>query len=236
MNLILLFPKDYTGNGERVRLCGRRFRHIVDVHQVSVGQNLRVGLVNGQMGTGSITNLKKDMLEMEVELSIEPPSALPVTLILALPRPKVLKRVLLCATSMGVKKIILLNTWRVEKSFWKSPALQEEKIREALVLGLEQACDTIFPEVMLRPLFKPFVEDELPELIQGTLPLMAHPGGSTPFPGKVEQAVTLAMGSEGGFISYEVEKLQECGFQMVSLGERILRVESAVPALLSRLL
>jgi len=123
----------------------------------------------------------------------------------------------------------------VEKSYWMSPRLKEEKIHEALVLGLEQARDTILPEVRLRPLFKPFVEDELPEIIKGTLPLAAHVGEEELCPRDVRGAVTLAVGPEGGFIPYEMEKLRECGFRAVSLGDRPLRVETAVPAFLAKL-
>jgi RsmE family RNA methyltransferase len=158
-----------------------------------------------------------------------------MNLILALPRPKVLRRVLRSVSSLGVKKIILLNCFRVEKSFWQSPFLTESNVNEQLVLGLEQARDTVLPEVLLRPRFKPFVEDEAPALVKGTLPLAAHPYAAASCPREVNGAVTLAIGPEGGFIPYELEKLIACGFTPVQMGERILSVESAVPALLARL-
>jgi 16S rRNA (uracil1498-N3)-methyltransferase len=234
MNLILLFKEDFIDN-HRVRLEGRRLRHIREVHRVSDGDDLRVGLSGGLIGTGRMTSLNADSLEMDVTLVHAPPQALPVTLILALPRPKVLKRILLSVTAMGVKKIILLNSCRVEKSFWQSPVLQDENLRRQLVLGLEQSCDTIQPEISLRPLFKPFVEDELPSLIENTLPLVAHPASNEACPRNVGSPVSLAIGPEGGFIPYEIEKLTACGFRAVHIGSRILNIEAAVPALLSRL-
>jgi RsmE family RNA methyltransferase len=172
---------------------------------------------------------------MEIRLERASPSTLPLTLILALPRPKVLRRVLRSVSSLGVKKIILLNCFRVEKSFWQSPFLGAEALNEQLVLGLEQARDTVLPEVLLRPLFKPFVEDETPALVKGTLPLVAHPHSTAPYPRDIKRAVTLAIGPEGGFIPYEIEKLIACGFTPVRIGERILSVETAVPALIAKL-
>jgi len=172
---------------------------------------------------------------MEVRLERMPPPGLPLTLVLALPRPKALRRVLRSVSSLGVKKIILLNCSRVEKSFWQSPFLNEAVIRDQLVLGLEQARDTVLPEVLLRPLFKPFVEDELPAIIEGTLPLVAHPAAAAICPRDARQSVTLAIGPEGGFIPYEIEKFVACGFMPIRLGERILSTETAVPALVARL-
>jgi RsmE family RNA methyltransferase len=172
---------------------------------------------------------------METDLFRKPPDPLPLTLLLALPRPKVLRRVLLTASSMGVKKIFLLNAFRVEKSFWTSPVLSDESIGQQLILGLEQAVDTIMPEVLLKPLFKPFIEDELPYLVKGSIPLVADPGAESECPRNFDRHITLAIGPEGGFIPYEIEKFRECGFTPFSIGERILRVEAALPALLSRL-
>ncbi len=235
MNLILLFKDDFLNDSGKVRLLGRRLKHVLEVHRASPGDELCVGLSGGQIGTGKITHLSNDRIEMDVKFNIDPPPALPVTLVLALPRPKVVRRTLATASSMGVKKIILINSFRVEKSFWQSPFLKEESIGRQLVLGLEQARDTVMPEVLIRPLFRPFVEDELPAVIGDTTALLAHPEASTSCPRGLEVPVTLAVGPEGGFIPYEVERLTACGFLPVSMGERTLSVEAAVPALLSRL-
>lgn len=235
MNLILLFQDDFVKDRQRVSLRGRRHEHILNVHRASVGDRLTVGLLNGKIGTGMVTRLDNDALEMEIVLDRDPPPPLDVTMILALPRPIVLKRILLSASSMGVKRIFLIHARRVEKSYWNSPILDEKKIKEQLILGLEQSRDTIMPGVWLRQKFKPFVEDDLPDLIKGTLPLVAHPGTSEPCPNQVRCPVTLAIGPEGGFMPYEVEMLEGAGFRAVNIGERILRVETAVPVLLSKL-
>jgi len=234
MNLILLSEDDFIGPN-CVELRGRRLKHVIEVHRPSVGDKLSIGLLNGPIGKGTITTLTPEAVTLELHLDQKPPAPLPVTLLLALPRPKVLKRVLLAAASMGVKRIFLINAFRVEKSFWKSPLLNKERIDEFLYLGLEQAKDTIMPEVLLRPLFKPFVEDELPGIIKGSLALVAHPEAEDTCPRGLAQNVTLAIGPEGGFIAYEVEKLSSTGFMPISLGQRPLRVETVVPALLSKL-
>lgn len=234
MNLILLEPSDFIGP-HQVRLTDRRWQHIQQVHQAKLGESLRVGLINGLMGLGTVTALDTTGVTLQIALSEPPPTALPLTLVLALPRPKMLKRTLQTIASMGVKRLILVNSYRVEKSFWQSPFLQAAAIREQLLLGLEQARDTVLPEVILEKRFKPFVEDRLPALTADSLALVAHPGAYPACPRQLEQQVTLAIGPEGGWIPYEVELLTQAGFNPVQLGERILRVETAVPVLLARL-
>ena len=88
---------------------------------------------------------------------------------------------------------------------------------------------------MIEKRFKPFVEDRLPELSANSLRLVAHPIAEQSCPRDVQQAVTLAIGCEGGFIPYEVDLLAQQGFMPVELGARILRVETAVTALIARL-
>ena len=233
MNLILLHEEDFR-NSTEVHLSGRRCEHILNIHRAAVGDTLRVGQLNGLIGSGTIIRLTGQELELKVSLEQQPPEPLPVTLLLALPRPKMLRRILQSVTSLGVKNIYLINSYRVEKSFWNSPLLQPEKLREQLLLGLEQSRDTNLPQIHLRPRFKPFVEDELPALSAGTAGYVAHPAMGADTPQTLQTPATLAIGPEGGFIPYEVEKLQNCDFIPVSLGERILRVETAVPVLLSR--
>jgi len=235
LNLILLFQDDFKRDQNHVHVEGRRFIHILEVHRASVGDELCVGVLGGSIGTGTVTDLSQSAIELEVRLDSMPPPKLPLTLILALPRPKFLRRILRSACAMGVRRIILLNTFRVEKSYWQSPFLSNDSVKEQLLLGLEQARDTIMPEMLLKPLFKPFVEDDLPGIAAGTLPLVAHPFATRACPRDVKQAVTLAIGPEGGFIPYEIEKLKACGFQPVQTGDRILSVETAMPALISKL-
>lgn len=231
MNLILLFPDDFIDDAT-VRLTGRRLTHVTSVHRAKPGDALVVGIAGGGIGTGEVTRLDAEALELRVTVDKEPPPASNVTLVLALPRPKVLNRTIASATSLGVKRIILINAWRVEKSYWKSPRLAEENLMLQRVLGLEQARDTIVPTIELKRFFRPFVEDELPAIIEGTRALVPHPGAGEPMP-FTSEPVTLAIGPEGGFIKEEVASLQRIGFEPVSLGPRILRVETAVTVALT---
>ena len=196
---------------------------------------MRIGLINGLMGHGVIKMLGPEQATLEIDLDTPPPPLTPLSLVLALPRPKMLRRTLQSVAAMGVKEIYLVNSSRVEKSFWQSPSLQPQAIEEQLMLGLEQARDTLMPNLHMRKRFKPFVEDELGDIIKGSQALVAHPVTEVPCPIHCDSAVTLAIGPEGGFIPYEVELLRSIGFQAVHIGPRILRVEIAVPALISRL-
>jgi len=234
VNLLLLEEGDFVA-ADRVRLRDRRLTHMRDVHRVEVNERLRVGRLGGQMGSGRLLRLDAAEAELQVRFDQPPPAKLPVTLLLALPRPKMLRRVLQTVAAMGVPRLVLLNSFRVEKSFWQTPFLEPAAIREQLILGLEQARDTVLPEVVIEKRFKPFVEDRLPQLAVGTCGLVGHPGDFPPCPRALSEPVTLAIGPEGGWIPYEVEKFTAAGLQPVQLGERILRVETAVSALLARL-
>ncbi|RJG13109.1 16S rRNA (uracil(1498)-N(3))-methyltransferase [Pseudomonas cavernicola] len=234
MNLLLLEDADFVA-ADRVILRDRRLKHLQEVHRAESGDSLRVGRLNGLMGRGQLLRLDTQEAELQISLDQPPPAKLPLTLLLALPRPKMLRRVLQTVASMGVPRLILLNSYRVEKSFWQTPFLEPAAIHEQLILGLEQARDTRLPQVLIEKRFKPFVEDRLPQLAAGSLGLVGHPGDYPACPRAVEQPVTLAIGPEGGWIPYEVEKLHAAGLQPVQLGERILRVETAVTALIARL-
>ena len=236
MNLIILSKNDFIKNTGRVRIQGHRLEHILEVNKPSVGDELRVGLVNGNIGYGRIIHIEENGVEMDVVLDKKPPVPLQLTLIFSMVRPRVFKRIITQVSAMGIKKIIVINSYRVEKSFWKSPVLEKERLNKYLITGLEQGQDTVVPEVLIRPLFKPFVEDELPDMTKDTLPFVAHPYASEQCPYNIGKPVTLAVGPEGGFIPYEVKKLIECGFTAVHLGERTLHVESAIAGLVSRLM
>lgn len=236
MNLILLEPADFTDEEPlTVRLTGRRMDHVKSICHCDKGDTLRVGMVGGLIGTGTITRLSDTAIEITVELIEPPPPSLPLTLIMALPRPKSLKKSIETATSLGVKRIFIIESWRVEKSYWSTPVLSSASLRMHSMLGLEQARDTTLPEIVIRRRFKPFVEDELPDIVNGQLALAAHPYEAQPCPFSVKRPVVLAIGPEGGFIPYEIEMLKRAGFIPVTVGQRILRVETAIAAFTGRL-
>ncbi|GAB2713117.1 16S rRNA (uracil(1498)-N(3))-methyltransferase [Halomonas garicola] len=236
MNLILLSPDDITADGGATIRDPRRLRHLREVHRAAPGQRLTVGVAGGAMGTAELTALDADRATFALApLEEAPPPALPVHLVLALPRPRMLARTLEHVTALGVKEITLLHTRRVEKSYWQSPELDPDKIRQHLVLGLEQARDTVMPAVTRQRGFRPFAEDVLPELLTHRRGLVAHPGMARPCPRGLTEPVALVVGPEGGFIDWEIERLLAAGCEGMHLGPRILRVETAVTALLARL-
>jgi 16S rRNA (uracil1498-N3)-methyltransferase len=235
MNVILLSPDDLLADNRACIKNPRQLEHIKNVHSAVPGDQLKIGLINGNMGSGRITSFIDDAIYLDVELHQAPPQALPLTLVLGLPRPKMMRRILQTISTLGVKQLHLINSYRVEKSYWQTPFLEAESIHDQLILGLEQGCDTRLPEVYLHKRFKPFVEDELPAIIADTRALVAHPYTEIACPCQIDYSLTLAVGPEGGFIPYEIDMLEKCGFEPVHLGERIMRVETAVPYLLGRL-
>ena len=114
-----------------------------------IGDSLRVGRIGALMGNAQLLRLEADEAELQITLDQPPPAKLPLTLLLALPRPKMLRRVLQTVASMGVPRVVLVNSYRVEKSFWQTPFLEPEAVREQLILGLEQARDTVLPEIII---------------------------------------------------------------------------------------
>lgn len=228
MNLILIEAGDMDASGRSARITGRRFEHITKIQGAGEGDQLTVGAVDGLLGVGRVTRMTDAHLDLELCLERPPPAPLPLTAIVALPRPLILKRVLHGLTTLGVKKIVFIGARKVERSFWNSRALRPAAVREQLLLGLEQARDTRLPEVSLHPYFRPFVEKELPALQGDARCLLGVPAAAAACPLGVAGPVVLAIGPEAGFNEFEEDQLVQNGFEPVRLGERILRVDVAV--------
>jgi len=230
VNLVLLEPAELRGDGI-ARLGGRRAAHVSGVLRAVAGDRLQAGVVGGKMGDAEVLAASPDEVVLRPALDRDPPPPSPVSLLLALPRPKILRKVLQAAASMGVKRIVLLGSYRVEKSYFASPVLAPDALRAELLLGLEQGRDTVLPELLVRRFFKPFVEDELDLLFPARTRLLAHPAGAAPLEtlAPVEPRATLAVGPEGGWTPYEADELRRRSFQPFTLGARVLRVDAAVP-------
>jgi len=233
MNLIILSPAEIKN--DRATLSGRRADHIRKVIKPSPGDILRIGIINGPTGHGRVIECGRSTTIEITDLSEDKPS--PGTrLIVALPRPIMLRRILAQAAAFGVSELHLVNGARVEKSFFSSSLVKEKRWDEFLLQGLEQGGRTRLPQVHIHKRFRPFVEDLLPAICRDSRSrLLAHPSSPPARLRTIEPAVIAAIGPEGGWIDFEVEKFLENGFTPISLGSTIMRVDWAVPALLANI-
>lgn len=238
MNLILIHPGEIQN--DRVAFSDHRADHIRTVLNSSPGDTLRTGIVNGPLCSSRVLEIADDKVILEITRQGTAPPRPDTDLILALPRPIMLKRILSQAASLGVSRIYLVNANRVEKSFFNASLLHANAYNTYLHHGLEQAVDTFLPELSIHPRFKPFVEDLLPK-INNDYPvrLVAHPEAEMTLPERItpplKKRVLLAIGPEGGWVDYEISKFQEQGMQSFAMGPRILKVDTAVAALLAQI-
>jgi len=232
MNIILLTPDDWLDDRIAV-LTDRRHQHVRSVIKAKAGASLKVGLIGGDRGSGRVLHSDDTETRLEISLDQPAPPRHPCDVVLALPRPKMLRRVLRTIAEMGVVNLHIIHSARVEKSFWQSPLLSPEKVQAALMAGLERSGDTRCPTVSLHRRFRPFVEDQLPQLIDNRICCIAHPDAPVGLGAQRNKAIVM-LGPEGGFVPFEVELAQSIGAQPVHLGQRILSVDTAVTAALAR--
>jgi len=232
----ILFEKGEISSGVAT-FGGVRAEHVLKVLHGEVGQILKTGEVDGPIGTGEITAIENGLVT--VRLTHDAEALAPwVDLILAPPRPRVMKRLLPQLASLGVGRIVLVGAKKVEKDFWGATLLKEEIYRPLLIDGLMQAGTTALPTISTVRNFRKWLRDDLDGEFTTSNRIVAHPYGADSRPDCAEKSgrLLLAVGPEGGWTDEEVALLEEKGFARYSLGPRILRTDTAVVALLSRLM
>jgi len=235
VNIIPLTDKDFT-SPDRCVLRDERARHIVGILKSTAGDKLRVGHVNGLLGTATISGRPDNGdIELSVELNEAPPKPFPLTLLLALPRPKMLGRLLRDVTSLGVKHIHLFHSEKVEKSYWQTPSLAPAYVHDKLIEGLAQARDTELPSIHQHRQFREVVSQILPDLLQSHSGVLADPFSPGATISQTSKPLALVIGPEGGFTEAERLQILGTGCQPMWLGSRILRVETAVHVAIGRL-
>ena len=194
-------------------------------------------MLDGPLGKGTVLLIDKHKVCLQCVLDDEVPELPRLDLLLAMPRPKVLKRLWAQLAALGVGRIVLLNAEKVERYYFDSHVIDPDFYTEKLMEGLQQARCTRLPEVIIRKRFKPFVEDELDELFPESLKLVADPSGEKRIGDFTfnDRRALLAIGPEGGWTPYELEKLQAHDFNLFSMGSRILRTDTACVGLVSML-
>ena len=243
MNLLLLHPDEVVPFPDEIVLRDRRAAHVRDVLRAIPGTRLRTGIAGGAVGEAEVTRVTPDAVGLRFVVTGPAPAPIPVDLILAVPRPKVLRRTLAAAAAMAVRRIDLVNAWRVDKSYLGSARLAPSAIGEDLWLGAEQGGTTHLPAVAVHRRLMAFLDAGHPR--PGTArpgpphALCAHARGGVDveaaLPAGATGDVVLAIGPEGGWIEREVETFAARGFAIVRLGAPILRVEAAVVAALAQI-
>jgi RsmE family RNA methyltransferase len=237
VNLILI-RKEEVGKDGGVVLTDRRACHILTVLKARKGQELKVGLLNGRRGTGVIESVTGGEVMLKCTFTEEPlqSSSSRLDLLLALPRPKVLKRLWAPLASLGIRRIFLTNAAKVEREYFDTHWLDPGRYEALLIEGLEQASDTRLPEVSVIRRLKPFIEDKLDGICREGKRLIAHPGNGlrlSKLPRKSGENVLIAIGPEGGWTDFELNLFEQHGFTQVTLGARKLRTDTACIALMS---
>lgn len=236
MNIILLDNDEITG--DHTTLKDHRAEHIVKVLRSSRGDRVTVGIINGKTGYGIIKEIvgrKPYLVKLQLALERYPDIAPPIDILLALPRPIVFKRIISHLTTLGVRRILVVNAAKVEKSYWESSVVSENGWQRQVREGLEQAVDTRLVDISFYRGFKPFMQEIVPVIKDRYQQmLVAHPHTTNSL-AEVYRAgaspVLLAIGPEGGWNEYELDQMGLRGFDQFTLGPRVLRVETAVNAL-----
>jgi 16S rRNA (uracil1498-N3)-methyltransferase len=235
MNLVLLRPTDWVA-ADCVVLRDHRAAHIRAVLKAQVGDKLRVGLLGGLCGQGVIQALEPDGVKVRVVLSEPPPARHRFDIVLALPRPKMLRRILRYCAEFGIADLHLIHSARVEKSYWQSPLLQPDHLEEALLAGLERSRDTIAPRVHLHRRFRPFVEDELAGVCAGRPCWLADREAPLALADAPPLPAVVMIGPEGGFVPFEIQLAEAVIARRVGLGARTLSVDTALVTVLAQAL
>jgi RsmE family RNA methyltransferase len=230
--------KDEVSSSGRILLTDRRLVHLRQVLKVEVGQRLRAGVERTSIGFAEVREIAPAGIELTYEAcaAVDAPQ---IDLVLALPRPKALSRMVQAAASFGVRRIDVINAWRVDAAYFQSHKASGEALRVDAVLGCEQGMQAYVPTIAVHRYFAGFVEDleragHAPG--GGRALVVGHPdepgwpsrGIEEVFDADATERLTLVIGPDGGFIDRELQSLQNLGGQLVHFGDAVMRSEVAL--------
>jgi RsmE family RNA methyltransferase len=223
MNVILLTEEELV---RPLGLRDERAVHILEVLRFGVGDSLDVGLVNGPMGKATIRAVGETGIVLDYRFSSDIEALHPVTMIIGLPRPPSSRRILKDLTSMGVSQMHFVVTEKGEKSYGRSRLWKGDEYERLLLEGAQQAFSTRLPEVTVHDSLRTCLEpgfDDTDRLALDNYEAVCSLREYRP----CHDHGTLAVGSERGWSAAERDLLREHGFTLASLGNRVLKTETA---------
>ncbi len=238
MNRILVEAGEIGDDGMAI-LEGRRAAHIEKILCCGAGDTVRIGVIEGARGTAQVVTAGGGRVQIRCRLDDVPLPPTGVSLLLALPRPKVMRRLWAPLAALGVGRIVLTHAAKVERHYFDTHWLAPSVYRALLIEGLEQSGDTRLPVVHIHRRFKPLIEDEVRTIFGAARYIACDPCGTSPLATQLptdDTPVVIAVGPEGGWTDYEMALMQAHGFECASFGARTLRTDTAVTAILGAVL
>lgn len=215
--------------GPTVTLDGNEAHHLLHVMRAKAGLELIVFDGQGGQFAAEVANCKRSTVEISVGERQDIERELPFEITLAAPLPKGdrARWLLEKAVELGVTRVVPLKTAR---SVGKSDA--NTKLARYIIEASKQCGRNRLMEITTAVAWKDFLADST-----ATNRLLAHPGGQPLHDAFTQPAseTIITLGPEGGFADEEVTAGKKSGWQVVGLGERILRIETAALALVSAL-
>lgn len=193
------------------------------------GDQLWAGLNDGPKGRLRVVAVQEGRVRLQGDLD-EPADRPRLGLILAVPRPKFLRKLVPQVCALGIARLDLVRSWRVPRSFLGSPALAAGGLEAEMDEGRAQGQWTHRVGLHYWSRF-----EELPLGQDSDSPgsrWVAVPG--RPPAKRAWGDPVVAIGPERGWTPHEVGRFQAAGFELVGLGPGILRVDTACIAGLSR--
>lgn len=234
MNRIML-ERDEIDEEGIVALSDRRADHIRYVLKSDVGAQVRVGEVNGKRGMADILAVKDGVVTLRCRLDAPPLPCSGVSLLLAMPRPKVMGRLWAPLASLGLDSIIVVRALKVRRDYFDTHWLDSRVYRPLLVEGLAQSGETRLPSVEVVLRMAPFISDVMSQRYAKVRKVVCHPGAGRHFMQCVPTAkhpLLLAIGPEGGWADKEIDLFVSHGFECAHGGDRVLRSDVAALTIL----
>jgi RsmE family RNA methyltransferase len=200
-------------------------------HDLKPGISIVAAVRGGRLGRFTVRSVSESEICGELSLDHEPPPRVGAELIVAVPRPQTVKKIIHLAVTFGIERLHFVRSLNTVKSYLQSNALTPESIDAEVLRGLAQAVDSCAPSIEVHRSFENFSVNELPQIVGrcgacAFADTLAAPRiGASIFPSGSRFA--LAIGPESGWSDFERNTFLGAGFRAVSLGVRMLRVEVA---------
>ena len=204
-----------------------RYSHIKKVIKLKAGDSFKAGVINKSSGMAKITNFDSESIDFVYTAESYELNMYPLTILLAMVRPICMKRILRELSSLGIQKLILCPTDLGEKSYLSSSLYTSSEAEDILINGAMQSGYAGLTELVIKPSLKAALAECGPK---DKFVLDIKESRALNDLTFLNNDIVLALGGERGWSENERQLFKTNNFEILNLGNRILRTETAVVA------